>query len=597
MSKELTEEQKNKKYPMRLTKFRPGWMDMTPALPVPIIDWIEDKELGLQYGDDEKQTLDIYYPKEKKEHYPTMIIIHGGGWSSMDKSDWHLYPGFFALEQGFAVVSANYRLAPKDKFPAGWEDVNTVIEALIANADDLKIDLKNVFLWGASSGGNFVTMLGLSYAEDPRIRIGGVASLCPVLDIGTQYLKIKDHHFGDVKNKWFIKIIIKFMLKRLVVKYLGYFPDFDKTPIGAYDASFHIGDKVVPFYFQYGYKDPLIISTLVEQFAAVLRKKANKLDDIVTECMHDAPHMGATHHYFDEDKIMNYINFYKKHLVESKYEKKVEPKKEEPVSEEPKKEEAAPEKVEEVKETEKPKKGKGKAAVAEEKKVEEKVSEELKEVKEEKSVETPAEVVKEEPKEEKPEVIEKPVEEKVSEESKEVKEDETAEVPAVESKEESKEETPEVEEKAIEEKPEEKVEEPKKPATKKPAEKKEPEGEKPAEAKKPAAKKTAASTEDKGEVKKETKSSTAKKETPAGETKTTAAKKPAAKSTSTAAKSSSTAAKKPASSTAKKTTSSSSTAKKKTSTTAKKSTSSTAAKKSSTTAKKPAASAAKKKTE
>jgi acetyl esterase/lipase len=312
--KELTVEQKNKKYPMRLTNFHPGWMDMKPPLPVPIISWIYDKELDVPYGSDEKQKLDLYYPNVSKEKYPTMIIIHGGGWAGMDKIDWHLYPGFFALEEGFAVISINYRLAPNNKFPDGWNDVNNALELIIKNEKLWKIDLNNLFFWGASAGGNFVSMLGFKYASDPRIRIGGVASLCPVLDFGSQIKALKTHHFGQMKPKWFYKLAIPVVLRSLMKKYIGYVPNFSTTPIGPYDASYYIGSNIPPFYFQYGYYDPLIVSTLVEDYAKDLIKRGAKEEDIVCDCLKEGAHMGATHHYFDEEVIKRYISFYLKHL-------------------------------------------------------------------------------------------------------------------------------------------------------------------------------------------------------------------------------------------------------------------------------------------
>jgi acetyl esterase/lipase len=313
--KTLTEAQKNKKYPMRLANFHPGWMDMNPDLPEPNLAWIEKQELDVAFGDDPLQKLDLYYPNNRDQaSYPCLIIIHGGGWSGMDKRDWHLYPGFFALEKGYMVASLNYRLAPKNKFPDGWNDVNAGLEYLINHASELHINLENIFFWGASAGGNFDAMLSLKYANDPRLRIGGVACLCPVLDFKDQFEKIGKHHLGNLKPKWFFHLLIKVVIKKMGKNYFGYWPNFQTSPVNPFDASFYIGAKIPPFYFQYGALDPLIIPSVVEDFAAKLIEKGAKPKDIVLDCLAPAAHMGAGVHYFEEPNIQHYLQFFTEHL-------------------------------------------------------------------------------------------------------------------------------------------------------------------------------------------------------------------------------------------------------------------------------------------
>jgi len=101
---------------MRDANFPETWMDLTLDIPYPKKDWIRRKWLDVAYGEDPLQRIDIYHPNENPhglDKYPLLIILHGGGFTHMDKADWDVYPGFFWLEMGYAVASVNYRLAPK----------------------------------------------------------------------------------------------------------------------------------------------------------------------------------------------------------------------------------------------------------------------------------------------------------------------------------------------------------------------------------------------------------------------------------------------------------------------------------------------------
>jgi acetyl esterase/lipase len=311
----------DKKYPMRLSKFREGRMDMSPELPVPRIDWINEKLLDVPYGDDALQKMDIYYPNEKREKYPLFVVIHGGGWSHMDKRDWHIYPSFFALERGFMVISLNYRLAPKNKLPDATFDCFAAVEYIVAHAGELKVDTDNVFFWGCSAGGNLGAATVLKFSKDERINIKAMVAVCPALDFAplskTMYKAFgnKDAviELNAAMNShfpaWAYKLIRKSFIKNTLKETLGKEIDFSAEPVMEYDASYYLSDKAPKFYFSFGEKDPLIVESDIRAFAAKLLEHGLCEDDIVFDCVKGANHMGATHHFFEEDVIMRYISF------------------------------------------------------------------------------------------------------------------------------------------------------------------------------------------------------------------------------------------------------------------------------------------------
>lgn len=95
--------------------------------------------------------LDVYYPKGTEAALPTIVSIHGGGYVYGSKEIYRRYCMDLA-RRGFSVVNFNYRLAPKDKFPAPLRDTNAVMRWLHANAKRYYLDPERILLIGDSAG-------------------------------------------------------------------------------------------------------------------------------------------------------------------------------------------------------------------------------------------------------------------------------------------------------------------------------------------------------------------------------------------------------------------------------------------------------------
>jgi len=104
--------------------------------------------------------LDIFVPANKKRHlYPAVLLIHGGGWRSGDKSQAVPMAQKLAME-GFTGVAAEYRLSPEALYPTGIFDLKEAIKFLKARASDFKIDTSKMAVLGCSSGATMATFLG-----------------------------------------------------------------------------------------------------------------------------------------------------------------------------------------------------------------------------------------------------------------------------------------------------------------------------------------------------------------------------------------------------------------------------------------------------
>ena len=89
------------------------------------------------YGDRDMH-VDIFRP-DNNEVYPALIMIHGGGWNSGDKS-LQVPMAQQIAAKGYVTIPVEYRMTPEAKYPAALHDIKTVVRWARANASKYGID-------------------------------------------------------------------------------------------------------------------------------------------------------------------------------------------------------------------------------------------------------------------------------------------------------------------------------------------------------------------------------------------------------------------------------------------------------------------------
>lgn len=85
-------------------------------------------ERNIQYGEDKLQTFDMIFPTDAKPDIPVIINIHGGGLVMGDK-DFNTRFNIRMAQNGYLVISVNYRLVPEVTVFEQMQDVIDGIEA------------------------------------------------------------------------------------------------------------------------------------------------------------------------------------------------------------------------------------------------------------------------------------------------------------------------------------------------------------------------------------------------------------------------------------------------------------------------------------
>lgn len=118
----------------------------------------EQKEIVYQKINNRKLHLDAYYNKTKKQN-PAIVILHGGGWKSGNKSQMET----FAVEmasKGYSCFNIEFRLSPEAIYPAGIFDVKKAIIYIKKNARKFNTDTTKIAILGCSSGGQMAALIG-----------------------------------------------------------------------------------------------------------------------------------------------------------------------------------------------------------------------------------------------------------------------------------------------------------------------------------------------------------------------------------------------------------------------------------------------------
>lgn len=130
------------------------------ALAKPGVEVIRD----INYRDGgSRARLDVYRPEGVDlTDAPVLIQIHGGGWTIGDKSQQGLILMNRMAARGWVCVAINYRLAPKNPFPAQIVDVKRAIAWTRENIASYGGDPSYLVLTGGSAGGHLAALAALT---------------------------------------------------------------------------------------------------------------------------------------------------------------------------------------------------------------------------------------------------------------------------------------------------------------------------------------------------------------------------------------------------------------------------------------------------
>lgn len=87
-----------------------------------------DRDKDIAYGEEDRQTFDIYRATTPRPDAPVIVFVYGGGWTTGSKGMYKFVAEGFTKD-GFDVVVPDYRLYPESVYPQMIEDTGEAIQA------------------------------------------------------------------------------------------------------------------------------------------------------------------------------------------------------------------------------------------------------------------------------------------------------------------------------------------------------------------------------------------------------------------------------------------------------------------------------------
>lgn len=152
-----------------------------------------------------KLHLDAYYNKNNSLN-PVLVIIHGGGWKSGNKSQMET----FAIElasKGYSCFNIEYRLSPESKYPDAIFDVKKAIQYIKINAQKFNTDNTKIAVLGCSSGGQIAALIGTTNGNsnfeenDKRVKVSSKVNAIVDID-GILAFRHPESEEGAVASLW-----------------------------------------------------------------------------------------------------------------------------------------------------------------------------------------------------------------------------------------------------------------------------------------------------------------------------------------------------------------------------------------------------------
>ena len=112
--------------------------------------------------------LDVYEPAGRGNGTrPAVVLIHGGGWVSLDKRTMRGM-GQFLARAGYVAFSVDYRLLQGDqnRWPTQLDDVQRSVRWVRAHASQYGVNPERIGAFGHSAGAQLAALLGMEDTRD-----------------------------------------------------------------------------------------------------------------------------------------------------------------------------------------------------------------------------------------------------------------------------------------------------------------------------------------------------------------------------------------------------------------------------------------------
>jgi acetyl esterase/lipase len=213
--------------------------------------------------------LDLYLPQEPVENAPVLLQVHGGAWILGQKEEQGIPLMHHLAAKGWICVAINYRLSPRDPWPAQAVDVKKAIHWLREHVTEYGGDPDYIAITGGSAGGHLAALTALT-PNTPEWQ-PGFEDADTSVQVAIPHYGVYDLA-GSTGTKAATKLRDLFLAERVMKTTWSEHPEVfeDASPI------LRITPEAPDFFVIHGAHDTLVPVDQARQFVARLRETSKR---------------------------------------------------------------------------------------------------------------------------------------------------------------------------------------------------------------------------------------------------------------------------------------------------------------------------------
>jgi acetyl esterase/lipase len=239
---------------------------------------------------------DMYIPKGAGP-FPAIVFIHGGGWTSGDRTQMTRVIEVLA-SHGYTGMAIDYDLSPGVHFPVALHECKEAIRWLRAHAADYHVDPQRIAVAGSSAGGELAA-LGALTNGDPQYEGDGASKEFPsTVKAAVLYNAVLDLTAFPPSHD-------------SIPKYIGGPCSAQKTLCSEASPQFHIGASLPPIFIGHGNADKDVPYSQFTTFVASYEKANGPVTEFTAE---QGPHTYWSKPQWFQPNVDMTLTFLQKHL-------------------------------------------------------------------------------------------------------------------------------------------------------------------------------------------------------------------------------------------------------------------------------------------
>jgi acetyl esterase/lipase len=230
------------------------------------IEVVRDVSYAPQFG--KRGLLDVYKPEGDVTGAPVLLQVHGGGWTIGNKDQQGLPLMKHMARAGWVCFAINYRLSPRDRWPAHIEDVKRAIAWIREHGEEHGADPSFIAITGGSAGGHLTALAALT-PNDPEYQ-PGFEDADTTLQAAVPFYGLYDMAgiSGTKASRW---LRDKFLGPRVFFTD----PKKDLEPFEKASPLLRVRKDAPPFYVIHGVNDTLAPIDQARSFVTALRETSD----------------------------------------------------------------------------------------------------------------------------------------------------------------------------------------------------------------------------------------------------------------------------------------------------------------------------------